>query len=265
VLAEIAGEVVVFDLDAPPDRDPYFHNMHDPRMSVPDITQMNVDDFDVMSAAQPSIGDVLHRDMNDCLRNDRKLFWQVAVQEKLGMAVAKTKTAATSAMRKGLKFLKGQSTKFAGGEVNAEDDPDGEGEVDGTGGGGASQSRLIGKGNYAYEGGFPNELSEEMARIAFATFFVCLYGDVRSYLTQSSPGTLPMPDRQKFMKYRVANGDAPGSGMAIHINNFLRCEGRGMQWKKTLLALQVLRGLLLHGPISAITEAMDGFLSIRMR
>jgi len=41
-------------------------------------------------------------------------------------------------------------------------------------------------------------------------------------------------------------------------------EGRGMQWKKAHLALQVLRGLLLYGPISAVTEAMDGLSSVRV-
>ncbi len=37
-----------------------------------------------------------------------------------------------------------------------------------------------------------------------------------------------------------------------------------MQWKKAQLALQVLHYLLLNGPVTAITEAMDGFASIRI-
>jgi len=41
-------------------------------------------------------------------------------------------------------------------------------------------------------------------------------------------------------------------------------EGKGMQWKKALLALQILRHLLLNGPINAIPEVMDGFASIRI-
>lgn len=390
LLNEIVGEVVIFDLDAPTDCEPYFHNSTNPRQSIPDITQVNVDDFDIMSnnTTQPSIGDVLHRDLIECLRNDKKLFWQNAVQEKLGLAAAKTRLAAISGIKKGLKFLKGQVASAAGGgskdvnnggEINDPDED--EGTVgDGTGNGSTNQSRLVGKGNYAYEGGFPNEASEEMARIAFTSFFVCLLGDVRSYLTQSTPGAPPVPDRQKFMKHRAANGDAPGSGMAILINNFLRgsmfdtfaearreevmracpvsaplfalvtnyhrvqkiafsindvrhsvrqiatradfpgrylidwhirvrervsqltsaqayagdfardlsklaedChesgailvdtmmvlwtriqEGRGMQWKKAQLALQVLHYLLLNGPVTAITEAMDGFASIRI-
>jgi len=41
-------------------------------------------------------------------------------------------------------------------------------------------------------------------------------------------------------------------------------EGRGMQWKKALLALQILRELLLNGPINIVAEAIDGFASIRV-
>jgi hypothetical protein len=385
------GEVAIFDLDG---SEPYFHNSPDPRRgSVPDITYRNVDDLDVVSAHERSIADDLHRDLAEILRSDRKLFWQEgAVQEKLGMAAAKTKTAAVGAMRKGMKFLKAKGSMYlAGGEGGGidgggEDEPDEEGDADGGGGGGGggSQSRWVGRGNYAYEGGFTNEKSEEDARIAFATFFVCLYGDVTTYLTQQSPGAPPVPDGQKFMKHRAQCGDLPGSGMFLLAANFLRSgmfdafatarreevmmrrpvpedatlfalvtnrhrssridyspinvrhsarliatradfpgrylidwhnrvrervllltsaqasygggdfarevsqlaedcresgailvdtmmvlwtrmqEGRGMQWKKAHLALQVLRGLLLDGPISAVTEAMDGLASVRV-
>jgi hypothetical protein len=41
-------------------------------------------------------------------------------------------------------------------------------------------------------------------------------------------------------------------------------EGKGMQWKKALLALQIFRDLLLNGPISVVAEAIDGFASIRI-
>ena len=389
ILNDIQGEVVVFDLDAPPGVDPYFHNMPNPRMSVPDITHRNVDDLDMMSASERSIADNLHRDLAECLRSDRKLFWQGAVQEKLGMAAAKTKTAAVGAMKKGMKFLKAKSSLMgfdtAGGEDDGGDNVDDDVDVDGgagTGAGGGNQSRSVGRGNYAYEGGFSNEKSEEDARIAFATFFVCLYGDVRTYLTQPSPGAPPVVDREKFMRHRAQSGDVPGSGMFLLAGNFLRSgvfdafaearreevmmarpvsedaplfalvtnrhrmnridfstinvrnsvrqvathadfpgrylidwnvkvrdrvsqltsaqayggdfardvmqlaedcresgavlvdtmmilwtrmqEGRGMQWKKAHLALLVLRGLLLYGPISAITETMDGFASVRI-
>ena len=39
---------------------------------------------------EPSIADDLHRDLTDCLRSDRRLFYQGVVQEKLGMAATRT-------------------------------------------------------------------------------------------------------------------------------------------------------------------------------
>jgi hypothetical protein len=38
---------------------------------------------------------------------------------------------------------------------------------------------------------------------------------------------------------------------------------RGMQWKHALLALNLLRNLLLHGPLVVVTEATDGLDKIR--
>ena len=83
-------------------------------------------------------------------------------------------------------------------------------------------SKLVGKGNYAYEQGFSNEKSEEDARVAFTIFFVSLYGDIRTYLTQQTPGHPPVIDKEKFMRSRAANGDMPGSGMFLLLSNFLR-------------------------------------------
>ena len=37
-----------------------------------------------------------------------------------------------------------------------------------------------------------------------------------------------------------------------------------MQWKKSLLSLQIFRNLLLHGPLNVIAEGIDGFASIRI-
>ena len=54
------------------------------------------------------------------------------------------------------------------------------------------------------------------------TFFICLYGDVTTYLMQRSPRTLPVPDGQKFMKHRAQCGDLPGSRMFLLAANFLR-------------------------------------------
>lgn len=40
-------------------------------------------------------------------------------------------------------------------------------------------------------------------------------------------------------------------------------DSRGMQWKHALLALQILKNLLYHGPLAAVAEATDGLDKIR--
>ncbi|KAL7532625.1 hypothetical protein ACHAXR_006917, partial [Thalassiosira sp. AJA248-18] len=392
------GELALFDLDNTSASEPYFHNIADPQRSIPDLTRRNVDDLDMASARAVSVADVLYQDLTEVIKSDKKLFWQGAVvQEKLGLAAAKGKKAASAAMKKGLKYFKSKKGSFnergegsserssgggEGGEDVAEEDLD---QQQQQGDGNVSLSKLVGKGNYAYEQGFTNVVAEEEARIAFASFFLSLYGDLRTYLTQQPPGTTPpvAVDKQKLMKYRASNGDIPGSGMFILIGNFLRgqqlfdsfaaarlnevqtrqavpedaplfslvanhhrlnkidfsmnnirqtvrqiatdndhpgrylitwnrsirnrvleltstqtfngdyrkavaevtdnCresstilidtimvlwtrmqEGRGLQWKKALLALQIFRHLLLNGSINVVAEAIDGFASIRI-
>ncbi len=391
LLPSIAGELVIFDLDITLQQgydtnDPYFHNVANPQQSVPDLTRRNVDDY--MDATRlVSSTDVLHQDLTECLRMDKKLFVQAAVQEKLGMAAAKGKKVASAAVKKGLNFLRGMSERADSALTKSDSERamgDGEEDLDEEGDGNVTVlSKLVGKGNYAYENGYSSEKSEEDARIAFTSFFVELLGDIRSYLTQQAPGTLPVQDKQKFVKFRVANGDAAGSGMFFLVSNFVRSqmfdsfvearlkevqmrravpddsplfalvtnyhrlnkidfsmnsvrqtarqiatqnnipgrylidwnttvrdrvslltttqqtfnvdferavaqltedcsessallidtmmvlwtrmqEGRGMQWKKTLLALQIFRNLLLHGPLNVIAEGIDGFASIRI-
>ena len=190
---------------------------------------------------------MLYQDLAECIKADKKLFWQGAVQEKLGAAAAKGKKVASAAMKKGLKYLKNKTSgkvmderEFTsaaatertegGGAVGGDGDDGADGGEDGTadqqgggdGSGGGSLSKLVGKGNYAYEQGFSNEKSEEDARVAFTIFFVSLYGDIRTYLTQQTPGHPPVIDKEKFMRSRAANGDMPGSGMFLLLSNFLR-------------------------------------------
>ena len=112
--------------------------------------------------------------------------------------------------------------------------------------------KLVGKGNYAYEQGFSNEKSEEDARVAFTIFFVSLYGDIRTYLTQQTPGHPPVIDKEKFMRSRAANGDMPGSGMFLFLSNFLR----GKMFD-TFVAAR-LNDVQLRRPVTSLEEQPEG-------
>ena len=372
------GQVVVFDLDNSDETEPYYHNITDPHQFVPDLTRRNFDDMD--AGNRVSLPDCLYQDLTEVLKIDKKLFWQGAVQERLGAVATKGKTAAKAAMKKGLNYFKNKTGKESMDSKadSTEDDTEEEAVQQPE----SSKSKSLGKGNYLYEHGFPNEIAEVEARIAFTTFFVSLFGDLRTYLTQNAPGTPPVVDKPKFMKGRAQSGDAPGTAMFLLLGHFMRSklfdefasarlrevqlrrsvaedaplfalatnyhrshrvdfylnnvrqsvrqiatestrpgnylvswnegirrrtleltstqafngdpkkaltqltedcresstilvdtmmvlwtriqEGKGLQWKKTLLALQIFRELLLNGPINAVAEAIDGFASIRI-
>jgi len=372
------GQVIIFDLDNGDATEPYYHNISDPHQFVPDLTRRNFDDMD--AGNRVSLPDSLYQDIAEVLKIDKKLFWQGAVQERLGAVATKGKTVAKAAMKKGLNYFKNKTGRES--IDNKVDSTEDVAEEEETQQNDSSKGKTVGKGNYFYEHGFPNEVAEVEARIAFSTFFVSLLGDVRSYLTQNAPGTPPVVDKHKFMKVRAQGGDAPGTAMFLLLGHFMRgksfdefvaarlrevqmrravaphaplfalvanhhrfnkidfsldnvrnsvreiasdsslpgrylillnesvrrraleltsmqayngdpkkaltqltedCretstilvdtmmvlwtrmqEGKGLQWKKTLLALQIFSDLLLNGPITAIAEAIDGFASIRV-
>ncbi|KAL7473511.1 hypothetical protein ACHAXS_013956 [Conticribra weissflogii] len=376
------GEVVLFDLDSS-GNEPFFAGIPNPQQVVPDLTRRNLDEFD--SANRVSLPDVLYQDLTEVMKLDKRMFWQGAVQEKLGLAAERGRTAAKNAMKKGLKYFKNKSkemkSKESFGSENVEDE-EAEEEAVAANSGENALNKSVGKGNYFYEQGYSHEAAELEARVAFTTFFVCILGDLRTYLTQQTPGTSPVVDKEKFMRYRNSSGDTPGTAMFVLCGNFMRgkifdsfvearmlevqlrravpedapffalttnfhrsnkvdfyvnnvrnsvrqvasdadfpgrhliswndgvrrrvteltsaqtfngdpvkalslltedcressvilidvmmvlwtriLEGKGMQWKKGLLALQLIRNLLLNGPLNAISEAIDGFASIRI-
>lgn len=370
------GPVVIFDLDNSNETEPYYHNISDPHQFVPDLTRRNVEDMDA-GGNRASLPDSLYQDLTNVLVTDKKLFWQGAVQERLGAVATKSKTVAKAAMKKGLKYLKNKSGKDSmDSKVESATDDTEEEAVQPE----SSKSKLVGKGNYFYEQGFSSEATEVEARIAFSTFFVSLLGDVTKYFTQNAPGTPPVVDKMKFMTGRAKSGDAPGTAMFLLLGHFMRSkmfdefaaarlrelqmrkavaedaplfalvtnhhrsnkiafflanvrnsvrglassvpgtyliklnesvrrrtsdltsmqqysgdarsaliqltndcnetsaalvhtimilwtrmqEGKGLQWKKTYLALHILRDLLLNGPINAVAEVIDGFASIHI-
>ncbi|KAK1748874.1 hypothetical protein QTG54_000813 [Skeletonema marinoi] len=108
-LVSVLGSMVIFDLDNSDETEPYYHNIADPHQFVPDLTRRNVEDMD--TGGNRSLPDCLYQDLTKVLATDKKVFWQGAVQERLGAVATKGKTAAKAAMKKGLKYLKNKSGK----------------------------------------------------------------------------------------------------------------------------------------------------------
>jgi DENN (AEX-3) domain/ENTH domain len=82
--------------------------------------------------------------------------------------------------------------------------------------------------DYIFAEGCHNEVGEEEARIAFTVFFLCMYGDMRWYLTVSSqqgqPGQTPALDRNKFLQTKRQLGDGQGTAMWPLLQNFCQTQ-----------------------------------------
>jgi ENTH domain len=308
----------------------------------------------VMSAA-----DYLIQDLLELIKSDKRTLTggESGVQEKAAETVKAVKSALGKIRQIGKDYLRQQSSGYDSPITPLE----------------ATTTPPAGMEDDIYVEAAQNDIGEEEARIAFAMFFLCMYGDMRWYLM---PGPTPQLDRDRFLQQkramdrealyplyqnmchsqmfeqfvnerveeirnrvpitrdstlfavcadyhrksqidftvmsvrRVARQMAqanPGRlvyqasgnarrlalsltsnktfegnhGQAVaqlvemaHETSSVLCEvmsviwmrlndSRGMQWKHALFSLQILRNLLLHGPLAAISEATDGLDRIR--
>ena len=70
-----------------------------------------------------------------------------------------------------------------------------------------------------YIQGCRNEIAEEEARIAFSSFFLSMFGNMRWYLS-ASPGKLPHLDRNRFLQQKRAMGEGESTPMWPLLQNF---------------------------------------------
>lgn len=319
-----------------------------------------------MIDSEMSPSDYLAQDLVELMKADKRAMTggEAGVQETAAQTVKAVKSTFAKLKKRGKEYLKQQS----GGADFPYDKSSGTSTPQE-----APTPPPCNMEDDIYVEGVQNDVGEEEARIAFAIFFLCLYGDMRWYLM---PGSTPQLDRERFLqqkrnmeggalfplyqnmihsqafeqfvKDRVeeirtrkpvtkdsplfavcanyhrknqidftvtsvrqvarqvaqanpgrlvsqANANARRLAMALtsnttfegnynqaiaqlvemaHETSSVLCEvmsviwmrlrdSRGMQWKHALYALQILRNLLFHGPLAAVTEATDGLDRIR--
>lgn len=327
---------------------------------IPDLFGTRCDTESVNSAS-----DVLAQDLVEIIKSDKKtIFGETSFAGETAAKAAKAVKNAFGRLRQqGRKFLNGPGEESAGG---GQEEP---------------QERSIHAvtEDEIYTEGCQNEIGEEEVRVAFCSFFLCLYGDLKWYLAPpSGPGETPRLDRDLFIQRKRQLGDGEGSPIFPLLQNmcqsqmfeqfvnarieeirtrtvitrdsplFLVCanyhrqqnidfsvisvkrvtqqvaqanpsrlisqanaharvmamtltsnkgyegdhaqavaqlveycreasvlmdvmsvmwmrlnDAKGAQWRHALLALQVIRNLLYHGPLAAIPEATDGLDKIR--
>ena len=251
------GEVLVFNLDT---NEMECINVSNPQSFIPDLLRPAIQpDY-----GQPyvSLAEILGQDLAECIKTDKGSgYGPTNVQDKVGAAASIAAGKANNLFKGAMKRIKKQSSKitdsqrsFATSEAMSQrsnmssmgDVVEQAMEQNGIGGGSSREASLHSSGgvdangqqqdgasagpavppetNYTFGEGYENEASEEEARIAFTSFFLCILGDMRWYLTQPGPGQPPVLDKDKFVAERRRAGDAEGTPMYPLLSTFVQTQ-----------------------------------------
>ena len=174
----------------------------------------------VQAAASPS--EFLAQDLSEVLRSDKRVLHGESSLANMGIETAAKATQAVKntffkIRDRGRQYL--QNRTASGGESST---PPPTGEFDSATYDDPEAKSLA--ADYVYTEGCHNESSEEEARVAFATFFLCLFGNMRWYLSPANPGEIPQLDRNRFLQQKRAMGDGEGSPMWPLLQNFCQTQ-----------------------------------------
>jgi hypothetical protein len=202
------GEVLIIQLDS---------NTMETRGMPNNIIQSRLPDLfqnqDVQhQLAGSSAVEFLAQDLQELLKVDKRTLYGESTLSNMGeTAVKATKALKGTFLKlrdKGRQYLQ-QQRSGAGSEDEA-GSGNGNGENNNEAAVVAEDKSMA--ADYIYTEGCHNEIGEEEARIAFATFFLCMFGDMRWYLT-AKPGQAPQLDRERYLQQRRSMGDGEGTTM----------------------------------------------------
>jgi hypothetical protein len=175
---------------------------------LPDLLG-NRSDNDVVNSAS----DVLAQDLVELLKADKKVIFgdMSVVGEQAAKAAKAVKSAFGRLKQQGRKFLAATNDDNGGATPTKDLDP--------------AQSPLAVTADEIYTEGSQNEMGEEEARVAFCTFFLCLYGDLKWYLgPPAAAGQTPQLDRDRFLQQKRNMGDGEGTPIFPLLQNMCQSQ-----------------------------------------
>jgi len=180
---------------------------------IPDLFSVAVRDetLPYSGAVEVSSAQLLAHDLTELLKTDRKqIFGETAmdnVQETAKVAVKAVKSAFGRLRNKGKKLLQGDAPGGAGDDGQP-----------------PSPTNLAATETEIYTEGCQNELGEEEVRIAFCSFFLGMYGNLRWYLGNPQPGQVPQLDRERFLQQKRGMGEGEGSPIFPLLQNMCQSQ-----------------------------------------
>lgn len=163
-----------------------------------------------------SVSELLAQDLVEVLKSDKKVLHGESTLAQMGETAAK----ASKAVKKTFFKLRDKGRDLLAKRSNSGVEGD-EGELTVLADGPAETNTLA--ADYIYTEGCHNEVSEEDVRIAFTTFFLCTFGDMRWYLS-AAPGQPPKLDRNRFLQQKRSVGEGEGTPMWPLLQNFCQTQ-----------------------------------------
>lgn len=191
-----------------------------------------------------SASEQLAQDLFEILKVDKRILHGITTSTNYAVTVVgETAAKATMAVKNTFMKFRDKGKQFLSQRSNTNDSfGTGSNDGDDDGGGGAtvaSTTTSISEvtatpensmaSDYIYTEGCHNEVSEEEARIAFTSFFLCLIGDMRWYLSTppTPPGQhppLPVLDRNKFLQHKRNMGEGEGTTIYPLLTSFCQTQ-----------------------------------------
>lgn len=186
---------------------------------IPDLLQnVNSDPYEKYTSygerPPPSAPELLSQDLIEILKNDKKILYEesalASMQDTAVKATKAVKATFFKLKEKGKKYLSQKSSSYNDADPKEEEEiPEEPPEVNSM------------APDYIYTEGCRNEICEEDVRVAFCSFFLSMFGNMRWYLS-AHPGQTPQLDRKRFLQQKRAAGDDENSTMWPLLKNF--CE-----------------------------------------
>lgn len=223
--SEGLGEIIIINLDNH-QMETRGMNPMDVARKVPDLFQRAVSEQG-MPTSSMSGTEMLAQDLIDLLKMDKRVLYGEStltnVSETAAKATKAVKSGITSLARRGKKFLNNRMGSTVSDTASGTDDE--EGGVDSSPGGEETPDVLTNTmaPDFVYIQGCQNEAAEEEARIAFTSFFLSLFGNMRWYLS-ASPGKLPHLDRNRFLEQKNAMGEGENTPIWPLLQNFCQTQ-----------------------------------------
>lgn len=199
------GEVLLINLDR---NEPETRNIpnHLIASRIPDLLGVRSD-----TDAANSASDILAQDLIEILKSDKKtIFGEVSFAgEQAAKAAKAVKNAFGRLRQQGRKLLAGNQEESGEGLQEPHQEP--------------SQHAVT--EDEIYTEGCQNETGEEEVRVAFCSFFLCLYGDLKWYLAPPAvAGETPRLDRERFLQQKRQLGDGEGSPIFPLLQNMCQSQ-----------------------------------------